>query len=52
SPPLRAAYARVRQAVSAYDQDRFLSPEIEAVAAVVRTGTLAHDAGAVCGTLE
>jgi len=52
SPPLRAAYARVRQTVPAYDRDRFLSPEIEAVAAVVSTGTLAHDAAAVCGTLE
>ena len=35
-----------------YDTDRVLSPEIEAVAAVVSEGTLAHDAGAVCGTLE
>jgi histidine ammonia-lyase len=52
SPPLRAAYARVRQTVPAYDQDRFLSPEIEAVAAVVSAGTLALDAAAVCGTLE
>jgi histidine ammonia-lyase len=52
SPPLRAAYARLRQTVPAYDQDRFLSPEIEAVAAIVSTGTLALDAAAVCGTLE
>jgi histidine ammonia-lyase len=52
SAPLRAAYARVRQTVPAYDRDRFLSPEIEQVAAIVSTGTLAHDAGAVCGTLE
>ena len=52
SPPLRAAYARLRQTVPAYDQDRFLSPEIEAVAAVVSTGTLALDTAAVCGTLE
>jgi len=52
SPGLRAAYARVRAAVPAYDQDRFLSPEIETVAAIVSAGTLALDAGAVCGTLE
>jgi histidine ammonia-lyase len=52
SPALRAAYARVRAAVPPYDQDRFLSPEIEAVAAIVSAGTLALDAGAVCGTLE
>jgi histidine ammonia-lyase len=52
SPALRAAYARVRQTVPAYDKDRVLGPEIEAVAAVVSDGTLALDAGAVCGTLE
>ena len=52
SPALRAAYARVRGTVPAYDTDRVLSPEIEAVAAVVSEGTLAHDAASVCGTLE
>ncbi|HEV7499318.1 MAG TPA: aromatic amino acid lyase, partial [Vicinamibacteria bacterium] len=52
SPPLRAAYARLREVVPAYDRDRYLSPEIEAVAAVVSAGTLAHSAAAVCGTLE
>ncbi len=52
SPALRAAYARVRATVPPYDRDRVLSPEIEAVAAVVSTGILAHEAGAVCGTLE
>jgi histidine ammonia-lyase len=52
SPALRAAYARVRRTVPPYDTDRVLSPEIEAVAAVVSEGTLALDAGAVCGTLE
>jgi hypothetical protein len=38
--------------VPPYDTDRVLSPEIEAVAAVVSEGTLALDAGSVCGTLE
>jgi len=52
SPALRAAYARVRRTVPPYDTDRVLSPEIEAVAAVVSEGTLALDAGSVCGTLE
>ena len=52
SPALRAAYARVREAVPPYDADRVLSPEIENVALVVSAGTLAHDAGSVCGTLE
>jgi histidine ammonia-lyase len=52
SPALRAAYARVRRTVPPYDTDRILSPEIEAVAAVVSEGTLALDAGSVCGTLE
>jgi histidine ammonia-lyase len=52
SPALSAAYARVRRTVPAYDTDRILSPEIDAVAAVVSEGTLALDAGAVCGTLE
>ncbi|HVR70336.1 MAG TPA: histidine ammonia-lyase [Vicinamibacteria bacterium] len=52
SPALRAAYARVRATVPPYDRDRVLSPEIEALAAVVSEGTLAHEAGSVCGTLE
>jgi histidine ammonia-lyase len=52
SPALMAAYDRVRQAVPSYDTDRFLSPEIETVAALVRNATLAHAAASVCGTLE
>ena len=32
--------------------DFSLSPDIEAVAELVRHGTLADDAGTVCGTLE
>jgi histidine ammonia-lyase len=52
SPALMAAYRRVREDVPAYDEDRVLAPEIEAVAALVRTATLAHAAGSVCGTLE
>ena len=52
SPALRAAHERVRETVPPYDADRVLSPEIEAVAAIVSAGTLAHDAGSVCGTLE
>jgi histidine ammonia-lyase len=52
SAPLMAAYRRLRQHVRPYDSDRFLSPDIEAVAELVRQGTLAEDAGTVCGTLE
>jgi histidine ammonia-lyase len=52
SAPLQAAYRRIRRAVAPYDSDRFLSPDIEAVADLVQQGILAEDAGAVCGTLE
>jgi histidine ammonia-lyase len=52
SPALMAAYRRLRERVRPYDSDRFLSPDIEAVAELVMHGTLADDAGAVCGTLE
>jgi histidine ammonia-lyase len=52
SPPLEAAYRLVRERVPPHDQDRSLSPEIEAVADLVRTGALAEAAGRVCGTLE
>jgi histidine ammonia-lyase len=52
SAPLMAAYRRLREHVQPYDSDRFLSPDIEAVAELVKHGTLADDAGTVCGTLE
>ena len=52
SPALRAAHARVRETVPAHARDRVLSPEIEALAALVSEGTLAHAAASVCGTLE
>jgi len=52
APPLDAVYRRVRSRVPAYDQDRVLAPEIEAVAERVRDGSLAREAEAICGTLE
>jgi histidine ammonia-lyase len=52
SPALVAAYERVRRAIPPYNEDRYLAPEIEVVAALVAAGALAHAAGAVCGTLE
>jgi histidine ammonia-lyase len=52
APPLQAVYRAVRERVPAYDEDRFLSPEIEAVAELVRAGTLAGAAAAVCGNLD
>jgi histidine ammonia-lyase len=52
SPPLEAVYERVRSRVAPHDRDRPLSPEIEAVAEMVRSGELAAAAASVCGTLE
>ncbi len=51
SPPLEAVVARVRSRVPAYDTDRLLAPEIEAVAQLVASGQLASDAARICGTL-
>jgi histidine ammonia-lyase len=52
SAPLRAVHARVRERVPAYDRDRALAPDIEALAELVRSGEILDAAGAVCGTLE
>ncbi|HET7293958.1 MAG TPA: histidine ammonia-lyase [Vicinamibacteria bacterium] len=52
SPPLDAVYRRVRAGIPAYDRDRLLAPEIEAVAEWVRTGVLVREAETICGTLE
>jgi histidine ammonia-lyase len=52
SPPLEAVYGRVRGRVPPLDRDRFLSPDIEAVAELVRGGEIAAAAASVCGTLE
>lgn len=52
SAPLAAAYRRVREKIAPYDRDRYLAPDIEAIAELVRSGTLADAAATVCGTLE
>jgi histidine ammonia-lyase len=52
SPALDAAYRRVRREVAAYDRDRLLAPEIEAVAVLVRDGSLVSEVETICGTLE
>lgn len=52
SPPLAAAYERLRTRVAPLDGDRFLAPDLEAAAEMVRRGELAAAAGAICGTLE
>ncbi len=52
SAPLRAAHDRLRREVPPHDRDRFLSPDIEAAAALVAEGRIADAAAAVCGTLE
>jgi histidine ammonia-lyase len=52
SPPLLAAYASVRERVAAYEKDRSLADEIEALAQDVARGRIADAAASVCGTLE
>ncbi len=52
SPSLEAVHGQVRRAVAAYDRDRILAPDIEAVAEMVRSGELVAAAEAVCGNLE
>ncbi|MDR9395412.1 MAG: histidine ammonia-lyase [Roseovarius sp.] len=45
SAPLRRAIARLRDVVPALEADRYLAPEIDAAAALVRDGALANAAG-------
>jgi histidine ammonia-lyase len=45
SPPLQATLARLRAAVPALAEDRFLAPDLEAAASLVRDGALL----AACG---
>ena len=52
SPPLEAVAALVRTRVPAHGQDRPLSHEIEALAALARSGAVVSAAEAACGTLE
>jgi histidine ammonia-lyase len=52
SAPLQAAHARVRASVAAYEADRSLADEVEALAADLAKGSVADAAAAVCGTLE
>jgi histidine ammonia-lyase len=52
SAPLEAVHALLRTRVAAYDRDRFLSPDIEALAVLVAEGALGDAATAACGTLE
>jgi len=52
SPPLQAAYNRLRAHIPPLERDRVLSPDIEESAEMVREGVLAAEAASVCGTLE
>jgi histidine ammonia-lyase len=52
SAPLQAAFARVRERVAPYQEDRSLADEVEALAGDVAEGRIADAAAAVCGTLE
>jgi len=45
SAPLQAVLARLRAEVPALAEDRFLAPDLEAAAALVRSGALAEAAG-------
>jgi histidine ammonia-lyase len=52
SPPLEAAYNRLRAKIPPLERDRVLSTDMEEAAEMVRTGALAAEAASVCGTLE
>jgi len=52
SPALEAVHALVRTRVPAHGHDRTLSPEIEALAALARSGAVVSAAETACGTLE
>jgi histidine ammonia-lyase len=51
SPPVMAAYRRLRADVAAYDEDRYVSPDLEAAAALVGAGAIADAAARACGGL-
>jgi histidine ammonia-lyase len=52
SEALEAVHSRVRLAVPTHGQDRVLGPEIEALAGLLRSGTLLDAAESACGRLE
>jgi histidine ammonia-lyase len=52
SDALEAVHALVRTRVGAHGQDRVLSPEIESLAELVRSGAVGQAAESVCGSLE
>lgn len=52
SAALEAAHALLRGRVAAYEKDRSLSGEIEAVAVMLREGAFAEAAASVCGRLD
>lgn len=52
SPPLEAVHRAIRERVPAYDTDRHLAPELEAVAEMVADGSVLRIAEAECGRLE
>ena len=51
SAPTRAVCAAIRERVETFDADRPLSPDIEAVTALVRSGTVLRAAESVLGAL-
>jgi histidine ammonia-lyase len=49
---VEAAYALIRETVPALEEDRPLTPDIEAVAALVKSGALVSAVEDICGPLE
>jgi histidine ammonia-lyase len=52
SAPLQAVHALVRRRVPPYERDRPPSPDIEALAELLRGGAVAEAAASLCGRLE
>jgi histidine ammonia-lyase len=52
STPLEAVHALVRTHVASHGQDRTLSPEIETLSVLLRTGAVLSAAETACGRLE
>ena len=51
SPATAAVVTKVRESVPGVGSDRFLAPEMAAVAEIVRSGVLTHVATSVIGSL-
>jgi histidine ammonia-lyase len=52
SPALAAVHRLVRERVPPYERDRSPTPDVEALAELLRAGAVVDGAASVCGTLE